>query len=104
MIRRPPRSTQSRSSAASDVYKRQGFWYEKDSAATAGKKAFIVNRIGDFGFLLGIFLLFVSLGAEGVWTLNFGEIQKSAHLLNGNVVTMITLLFFVGAVGKSAQI
>ena len=81
-----------------------GFWYEKDSAATAGKKAFIVNRIGDFGFLLGIFLLFVSLGAEGVWTLNFGEIQKSAHLLNGNVVTMITLLFFVGAVGKSAQI
>jgi NADH-quinone oxidoreductase subunit L len=81
-----------------------GFWYEKDSAATAGKKAFIVNRIGDFGFLLGIFLLFVSLGAEGVWTLQFGEIEKSAHLLGGDVVTMITLLFFVGAVGKSAQI
>src|SRR3989339_112402 len=81
-----------------------GFWYEKDSAATAGKKAFIVNRIGDFGFLLGIFLLFVTLGAEGVWTLNFGEIQKSAHLLNGDIVGLITLLFFVGAVGKSAQI
>jgi NADH-quinone oxidoreductase subunit L len=81
-----------------------GFWYEKDSAATAGKKAFIVNRIGDFGFLLGIFLLFVSLGEQGVWTLNFEEIQKSAHLLNGDVVTLITLLFFVGAVGKSAQI
>jgi len=81
-----------------------GFWYEKDSAATAGKKAFIVNRVGDFGFLMGVFLLFVSLGAQGVWTMNFAEIQKSAHLLNGSVVTLITLLFFVGAVGKSAQI
>jgi NADH-quinone oxidoreductase subunit L len=81
-----------------------GFWYKKDSASDAGKKAFIVNRIGDFGFLLGIFLLFFSLGAHGVWTLNFGEIQKGAHLLNGNLVSMITFLFFVGAMGKSAQI
>jgi NADH-quinone oxidoreductase subunit L len=81
-----------------------GFWYEKDSASDAGKKAFIVNRIGDFGFLLGIFLLFVSLGAQGVWTLHFGEIQKNAHLLNGPLVTIITFLFFVGAMGKSAQI
>jgi NADH-quinone oxidoreductase subunit L len=81
-----------------------GFWYEKDSASDAGKKAFIVNRIGDFGFLLGIFLLFWSLGAQGVWTLNFGEIQKNAHLLNGSLVTVITFLFFVGAMGKSAQI
>ena len=81
-----------------------GFWYEKDSASNAGKKAFIVNRIGDFGFLLGIFLLFVSLGAQGVWTLNFGEIEKNAHLLNGSLVSIITFLFFVGAMGKSAQI
>ena len=81
-----------------------GFWYEKDSAADAGKKAFIVNRVGDFGFLIGIFFLFVSLGAEGVWTLNIAEIGENAHLLNSAVVTVITLLLFVGAVGKSAQI
>ncbi len=54
-----------------------GFWFHKDSAANAGKKAFIVNRIGDFGFLLGMFLLFVSLGAHGVWTLNYGELQRT---------------------------
>ena len=81
-----------------------GFWYEKDSAANAGKKAFIVNRIGDFGFLLGVFFLLVSLGGHGVWTLNFGEIQKNAHLLTVGMATIITLLFFVGATGKSAQI
>jgi len=81
-----------------------GFWYEKDSASDAGKKAFVVNRVGDFGFLIGIFLLFVSLGAQGVWTLNFGEIGKNAHLLSGGAATIITLLFFMGAVGKSAQI
>ena len=60
-----------------------GFWYKRDSASNAGKKAFIVNRIGDFGFLLGIFLLVTSLGAHGVWTLNFGELQQNAHLLTG---------------------
>jgi len=81
-----------------------GFWYEKDSASNAGKKAFIVNRIGDYGFLLGIFLLFLSLGAKGVWTLNFSEIERNAHLINENVVALITLLFFIGATGKSAQI
>jgi NADH-quinone oxidoreductase subunit L len=81
-----------------------GFWYEKDSASDAGKKAFVVNRVGDFGFLIGIFLLFVSLGAQGVWTLNFGEIGQNVHLLSGGTATIITLLFFVGAVGKSAQI
>ena len=52
----------------------------------------------------GIFFLFVSLGANGVWTMNIGEIGENAHLLNGAVVTIITLLLFVGAVGKSAQI
>jgi len=80
-----------------------GFWYEKDSAANAGMKAFIVNRVGDFGFLLGIFLLFVTLGSRGVWTLHFATIQQNAHLL-GPVAGVITLLFFVGAMGKSAQI
>ena len=81
-----------------------GFWYKKDSAANAGKKAFIVNRIGDFGFLLGIFFLLASLGSHGVWTLDFGELQKNAHLLTGAAATVITLLFFVGATGKSAQL
>ncbi len=81
-----------------------GFWYKKDSAANAGKKAFIVNRIGDFGFLLGMFLLVSTLGSHGVWTLNFGEIQKNAHLLAGSTVMVITLFFFIGATGKSAQL
>ncbi len=81
-----------------------GFWYEKDSAANAGKKAFIVNRVGDFGFLLGVFLLFVTLGSQGIWTLKFTEIESHAHLINGAAVTVITLLLFVGAMGKSAQI
>ncbi len=81
-----------------------GFWFRKDSAANAGKKAFIVNRIGDYGFLLGIFTLFVTLGAQGVWTLNYGEIQENAHLLSACSATLITLLFFIGATGKSAQL
>lgn len=81
-----------------------GFWYEKDSAADAGKKAFIVNRVGDFGFLIGVFFLFVSLGAQGVWTMNISEVSANAHLLSGSAATVITLLLFVGAVGKSAQI
>ncbi len=81
-----------------------GFWYEKDSASDAGKKAFIVNRVGDFGFLIGIITLFVHLGGQGVWTLDFAEIGRSAHLLDAPVAVVVTLLFFVGAMGKSAQI
>jgi NADH-quinone oxidoreductase subunit L len=81
-----------------------GFWYEKDSAANAGKKAFIVNRIGDFGFLLGVFTLVGFLGSQGIWTLKFTELQANAHLIAPGLATVITLLFFVGATGKSAQI
>ncbi len=81
-----------------------GFWYEKDSASNAGKKAFVVNRVGDFGFLLGMFLLFTALGKHGIWTLDFTEVFKNAHLLDPGTVTAITLLFFVGACGKSAQL
>ncbi|HAR95782.1 MAG TPA: NADH-quinone oxidoreductase subunit L [Deltaproteobacteria bacterium] len=81
-----------------------GFWYKKDSASNAGKKAFIVNRIGDFGFLLGVFMLLTILAANGVWTLNFGELEQHAGLLNTSMATLVTLLFFVGATGKSAQI
>jgi NADH-quinone oxidoreductase subunit L len=81
-----------------------GFWYEKDSAANAGKKAFIVNRVGDFGFLLGMFLLFTSLGRHGVWSLDFTEVFANANKLDTATVTAITILLFVGAAGKSAQI
>ena len=81
-----------------------GFWYEKDSASNAGKKAFVVNRVGDFGFLLGMFLLFTSLGQHGVPTLGFTEVFKNAHLLDTGTVTAITILLFIGACGKSAQL
>ncbi len=83
-----------------------GYYFHKKSAGDAAKKAFVVNRIGDFGFLLGLFTLFYALGGKGVWTINFVEIQENAHLLgNGSlVVTAVTLLFFLGATGKSAQI
>jgi len=81
-----------------------GFWFEKDSASNAGKKAFVVNRVGDFGFILGIFLLFTSLGKNGIWTLNFTEVFANAAKLDTSTVTAITILLFVGACGKSAQI
>ena len=81
-----------------------GFWYEKDSAANAGKKAFVVNRVGDFGFILGMFLLFTSLGQHGIWSLDFTEVFANAKLLDPGTVTAITILLFVGACGKSAQI
>ncbi len=79
-----------------------GFWFEKKSAADAGKKAFIVNRVGDFGFALGVMLLWTSLG-----TLQYDQVFASAPAqfpAGGAVVTAITLLLFVGATGKSAQL
>jgi NADH-quinone oxidoreductase subunit L len=79
-----------------------GFWYEKKSASDAGKKAFIVNRIGDFGFLLAIFLIFVTFG-----TVDFTRVFAAApgKLEAGSTLaTLITLLLFMGATGKSAQI
>jgi NADH-quinone oxidoreductase subunit L len=81
-----------------------GFWFEKDSAANAGKKAFVVNRVGDFGFILGMFLLFTSLGEHGIWSLDFTEVFANANKLDTTTVTAITILLFVGACGKSAQI
>ena len=81
-----------------------GFWYTDDEKASAGKKAFIVNRIGDAGFLLGLFLLFWSLGEKGIWTLSVSEVQAHAAVLSVNTVTAVCLLLFVGATGKSAQI
>src|SRR3954447_1225358 len=80
-----------------------GFWYEKQSASDAGKKAFIVNRIGDFGFILGVLLLFVRFG-----TVDFQEVARAAATLSPETtfgtISWITLLLFVGATGKSAQI
>ena len=82
-----------------------GFWYQKQSATDAGKKAFIVNRIGDFGFLLGMFTLFAAFG-----TLDFASIFDAAEADNfqkvfgASTLVIATLLLFVGAIGKSAQI
>ncbi|MFQ5849184.1 MAG: NADH-quinone oxidoreductase subunit L [Candidatus Binatia bacterium] len=81
-----------------------GFWYQDHTNTIAGNKAFIVNRIGDLAFLLGIFLLFWEMGGQGIWTLNFLELERNAHLLSPEKVTLITLLLFAGATGKSAQI
>ena len=78
-----------------------GFWFERPAAAQAGKKAFVVNRIGDAGFILAVMLTFVTFG-----TLDFYEVmgQISAGELTGGVLTAIGVLLFVGAAGKSAQI
>jgi NADH-quinone oxidoreductase subunit L len=81
-----------------------GFWYEKDENAAAGKKAFVVNRVGDAGFLLGIMLLFWTLGAAGVWTLDFTGFRDNVDKLPAGVATAAALLLFVGATGKSAQL
>jgi NADH-quinone oxidoreductase subunit L len=80
-----------------------GFWYEKRSACDAGKKAFIVNRIGDLGFLLGILMIFARFG-----TLDFQGVARSLSGLGPETtfgrLSLMTLLLFVGATGKSAQI
>ncbi|MEP0860441.1 MAG: NADH-quinone oxidoreductase subunit L [Ignavibacterium sp.] len=82
-----------------------GFWYdrkfEKSTTSDAAKKAFIVNRIGDFGFLLGMFLIFLTFGS-----LNFNEVfsKASTFSVSASVYGFITLFLFIGATGKSAQI
>jgi NADH-quinone oxidoreductase subunit L len=81
-----------------------GFWFTKDSAASAGKKAFIVNRIGDFGFLIALFLLIQHFGS-----LDFGQVFRSVAPINpetggAGLLTAVGLLLMVGAAGKSAQI
>jgi NADH-quinone oxidoreductase subunit L len=76
------------------------FWFRKKSASQAGKKAFLVNRVGDFGFTLGLFLIFTTFG-----TLQFSGVFGKAALgqVGGGTMTAICLLLFAGAVGKSAQ-
>ena len=79
-----------------------GFWYQKKSAADAGRKAFVVTRIGDFAFALAILIIFANFG-----TLAYKEVfERAPELLpaGGALVTLITLLLFAGATGKSAQI
>lgn len=78
-----------------------GFWFEKPSAADAGKKAFLVNRVGDFGFALGVLLIFVTFGS-----LAYADVlnAEAVAAIAPTTITTITLLLFVGAVGKSAQI
>jgi NADH-quinone oxidoreductase subunit L len=78
-----------------------GFWYEKKSASDAGKKAFVVNRIGDFGFLLGMFLIFWTFGS-----LDFKTVFAAAtkYPVGSGIITAMTLCLFLGATGKSAQI
>jgi NADH-quinone oxidoreductase subunit L len=76
-----------------------GYWFEQEPAADAAKKAFIVNRVGDFGFALGIMLIFATLGS-----LAFEDVFPAAATLLPGTATAIALLLFLGATGKSAQI
>ena len=78
-----------------------GFWFSDESNANAGKKAFIVNRVGDFGFLVAMFLLWANLG-----TLDYAGVDAAASRLavNGALVTAICLFLFLGCAGKSAQL
>ncbi len=83
-----------------------GFWFGDEEKAIAGNKAFIVNRIGDFGFLLGIFLIFWALTGDGKVGLGYGEIREAAHQhrFAPGLLTAACLLLFMGATGKSAQL
>jgi NADH-quinone oxidoreductase subunit L len=85
-----------------------GFWYEKESARAAAIKAFIVNRVGDFGFALGIFLVFVLFGSvafDGIFP-RVGDLANTSFRFLGfewHALTLACLLLFMGAMGKSAQ-
>lgn len=76
-----------------------GFWFKNNDYNNAAKKAFIMNRIGDLGFLLAVFWLLLKLG-----TVSYGEVFANVNKLSATDITIITLLLFVGATGKSAQI
>ncbi len=76
-----------------------GFWFHKDSAANAAKKAFLVNRIGDAAFILALFLIFKQTGS-----LVFHDAMAKAHTFPAGLATVVGVLLFIGAMGKSAQI
>ena len=75
-----------------------GFWFQKPSAAAAARKAFLVNRIGDFGFLLGIFLIWTTFGAMG-----YAEVFSRVDTASAGTILTICMLLILGAIGKSAQ-
>jgi NADH-quinone oxidoreductase subunit L len=79
-----------------------GFYFLRKSAADAGKKAFIVNRIGDAAFLLGVMLMVVTFGTLDFQ--NITDVVRNPHFHGGGVITTICILLFIGATGKSAQI
>jgi len=79
-----------------------GFWYEKPVAAAAAVKAFVVNRIGDLGFLLGLLLTFHLFGTSNIAEISLRAAKEFA--VGAPVITILTLLYFIGAIGKSAQI
>jgi len=79
-----------------------GFWFDDEAKATAGKKAFIMNRIGDVGLLLAMFMIFQAVGSLDF--LEVFEAAPDAFVTNGPVITLITLFLFLGCIGKSAQI
>ena len=74
------------------------FWFGEEANATAGKKAFVTNRVGDWGFMVAIFLAFATVGSIDYLTLN-----STASQLSSTVATSLTILLFIGAMGKSAQ-
>ena len=76
-----------------------GFWFDDAAKAAAGTKAFLVNRVGDFGFLLGIFILF-----QQVATTDFTAIEQRVAQMDAYILPVIALLLLIGALGKSAQI
>ncbi|MFZ5927458.1 MAG: NADH-quinone oxidoreductase subunit L [Acidobacteriota bacterium] len=80
-----------------------GFYYLKKSATDAGKKAFVVNRVGDLGFSLGMFVTMLTFGSLDFATV-FGKAQAEGAALNPQTITLICLLLLVGATGKSAQV
>lgn len=81
------------------------FWFEKDTAAAAGKKAFVTNRVGDFGFILGTLLLFTQAGTLTILGGPGGGLVTAAPaMLSSGAITVATLLLFLGATGKSAQL
>jgi NADH-quinone oxidoreductase subunit L len=81
-----------------------GFWFRKKSATDAGKKAFIVNRIGDFGFLLGMLLIFKTFGTLDIQDVAAFAATRAPETATMGAMTIATLLLFLGATGKSAQI
>jgi NADH-quinone oxidoreductase subunit L len=81
-----------------------GFWFQKPSAADAGKKAFVVNRVGDFGFILGMLAIFATFGTFDFQAIAARAAGMPVETATFGILSAITLLLFVGATGKSAQI